>query len=109
VPNTQRDAYQLPKDANLDARISKRFSVYERYKLEVLAEGFNLLNHQNVTAVNTTAYALGTATNPATGATINTLTLNTLNNTSLFATPSNSNNNNIYAPRQLQLGVRLQF
>jgi hypothetical protein len=109
LPNTQRDAYHLPADANLDARISKRFSIDEKYKLELLIEGFNLLNHQNTTAVNMTAYALGTTKNPATGATENTLTLNTLNNTSLFGTASNGNNNNIYAPRQLQLGLRMQF
>ena len=39
------------------------------------------------------------------GKTINTLTANG----TAFGTVSNSNNNMIYTPRQIQLGVRLQF
>jgi hypothetical protein len=58
----------------------------------------------NITAVNQTAYAIGTATD-ASGKTINTLTANG----TTFGTVSNSNNNMIYTPRQIQLGVRLQF
>jgi hypothetical protein len=58
----------------------------------------------NITSVNQTAYAIGTATD-ANGKTINTLTANG----TAFGTVSNSNNNMIYTPRQIQLGVRLQF
>jgi hypothetical protein len=91
----------------LDARLSKRFTIHERYKLEVLAEAFNTLNHQNVTAVNTTVYSLGTTKDPATGVTTNTLTANKSNG--VFGAPTNSGNNNIYTPRQIQLGARLNF
>ena len=91
----------------LDARLSKRFTVHEGYQLELLAEAFNVLNHQNVTAVNTTVYSLGTAKNPATGLSHNTLSANTSNG--VFGVPNNSNNNNIYSPRQIQLGARFHF
>jgi hypothetical protein len=91
----------------LDARLSKRFTVHEGYQLELLAEAFNVLNHQNVTAVNTTVYSLRTAKNPATGLSYNTLSANTSNG--VFGAPNNSNNNNIYSPRQIQLGARFHF
>ncbi len=104
IPGLQRNTFQQPKTVLLDLRGSKRFTVRERYNLEFLAEAFNLVNHQNVTAINTTAYTLGTTT--INGALTNTLT-QFLGST--FGAATNSNNNNIYTPRQIQLGVRLQF
>lgn len=104
IPGLQRNTFSQPRTILLDLRGSKRFVVRENYSLEFLAEAFNLANHQNVTAVNTTAYTLGTTT-------INGVLTNTLTQFlgSPFAVATNSNNNNIYSPRQIQLGVRLQF
>ena len=104
IPGLQRNTFQQPRTILLDLRGSKRFTVRERYTLEFLAEAFNLANHQNVTSVNTTAYTLGTTT--TNGVTTNTLTQFL---GSPFGAATNSNNNNIYTPRQIQLGVRLQF
>jgi len=36
-----------PGFANVDVAISKLFSIYERYRLELRGESFNLLNHPN--------------------------------------------------------------
>jgi hypothetical protein len=105
IPLIERDAFKQPSTYMFDARISKRFTVHEGYKLELIAEGFNLLNHQNVTSVNETAYSIGT-TKSSSGEAYNTLTQYT---STTFAAPNNSNNNNIYTPRELQLGARLQF
>ncbi len=104
IPGLARNTFQQPKTILLDLRGSKRFTVHEQYKLEFLAEAFNLANHQNVTAVNSTAYSFGSVT-------VNGVRSNTLNQFtgSNIGSISNSNNNNIYAPRQIQLGVRLQF
>jgi hypothetical protein len=99
VPDIQRNAFRQPPIYVFDARLSKRFVVKEKYTLEFLAEGFNLFNHQNVTSVNTTAYQLNANVNG-----VNTLTPNPS-----FGTPFGSNGNNIYTPRQMQLGVRFQF
>ncbi|MGA9667702.1 MAG: TonB-dependent receptor [Terracidiphilus sp.] len=104
VPGLQRNTFQMPHEIILDLRASKRFIVRERYTLEFLAEAFNLANHQNVTAANTTAYSFGTST--VNGQAVNTLTEFT---SSPFGAATNSNNNNIYTPRQVQLGARLQF
>ena len=104
IPGFERNTFQQPRTILLDLRGSKRFAIRERYNLEFLAEAFNIANHQNVTAVNTTGYSFGTqATN---GQTINTLTEFLV---APLGAATNSNNNNIYSPRQIQLGVRLQF
>ncbi|MCU1222522.1 MAG: TonB-dependent receptor plug [Edaphobacter sp.] len=119
LPGFERNGLSQPKTNVLDLRISKRFNVAERAKLELLAESFNILNHQNVTALNTTGYFLGnttiagaTPTSPriVTG---NTLTFNTSAADAtqpLFGTVTNSNSSGFsFSPRQLQLAVRVQF
>jgi hypothetical protein len=105
LPGLERNDFRLPNEILLDARVSKRLAfVKDRYNLEILAESFNLANHQNVTSATTSAYAAGITT--VNGVTENTLTETTIGT---FGVPSESNNNNIYTPRQLQLGLRLQF
>lgn len=42
---------------DVDSRLSRTFSIREKYNLMLAAESFNLMNHQNFTAFNTTAYA----------------------------------------------------
>jgi hypothetical protein len=105
IPGFERDAFKQPATYMLDARVSKRFTIREGYQLELLAEAFNTMNHQNVTSVNMTGYSLGTAKNSA-GQSYNTLTQYT---STTFAAANNSNNNNIYSPRQIQFGARFHF
>ncbi len=111
-----KNQYQNPKSAVLDLRFSKHFVVKERYNLELLIESFNLLNHQNVTGVNTTAYAVATSQATTTGGvttpakatlTYNTSSVNAL--LPLFGTPTNSNSNLAYSPRQVQVGAKFHF
>jgi hypothetical protein len=112
VPGIERNGFAQPKTNVLDLRISKRFTLKEGIKLELLGESFNLINHQNVTAVNTLGYTLG---NSKTGTTVtgNTLTFNTATanpTVSQFGATTLTNTSNFqFAPRQLQLAVRLQF
>lgn len=116
VPGIARNAYSQPKTNVLDLRISKRFAITERAKLELLGETFNLINHQNVTGVNTLGYTLGTTSvtnNNVTTITGNTLTFNTATANPLlsqFGTVTSTNSSNFqFAPRQIQIGARLQF
>ncbi|HEY6374153.1 MAG TPA: hypothetical protein VIX90_01375, partial [Edaphobacter sp.] len=113
VPGFERNGFTQPMTNVLDLRLSKRFTVYERLKLELMAESFNILNRQNVTAVNQLGYTLGNSRNAANAITGNTLTFNTsLANAALplFQSTTNSNSSGFsFAPRQLQLGVRAQF
>lgn len=107
VPGIARNAFSQPKTNVLDLRISKRFAITERAKLELLGESFNLINHQNVTSVNTLGYTLGS------NAGGNTLTFNTSPTNpqaSLFGATTATNSSNFqFAPRQIQIGARLQF
>jgi hypothetical protein len=49
-------AYPTGSMHTWDARVSRTFSFTERFKATVLIEGFNLLNNQFTTGVNTIAY-----------------------------------------------------
>ncbi|NYF50055.1 TonB-dependent receptor [Tunturiibacter gelidoferens] len=113
LPGFERNGLQQPSTNVLDLRLSKRFNVAERVKLELLGESFNILNRQNVTSVNTTGYFIGTTTNVAKQVTANLLTFNTSSANSalpLFGSVTNSNASGFsYTPRQVQLSVRAQF
>jgi hypothetical protein len=104
MPGFERNGFQQPKTTVLDLRLSKRFNVADRVKLELLGEAFNIANHQNVTGVNSTAFTVGsvaaTKTNTLTYTTqVPTFGATTFTNTSGFS----------FAPRQIQIGVRAQF
>jgi len=103
IPGFDRNAFQQPKTYVIDLRLSKKVVFRERYSLEFLAEAFNLANHQNVTSVGTTAYAVSTDK------------VRHLNEfvpyTSVpFQSITGTNNSNFaYNVRQLQMAVRLKF
>jgi hypothetical protein len=96
-----RNKYHRPYTTTTDLRISKRIRFTEHMKLEILAEGFNIFNRANVTAVNT-AY-LSTI---AFGATADTGVL-TYNPS--FGTPTTFNNTTNLAPRQIQFAAKFHF
>lgn len=109
VPGIDRNVLKQPGTQVFDVRLSKRFVVAERVHLEFLAESFNLFNHQNVTSVNTTAYAVSdVAASKQNTLTFQTQTANpTL---PLFGTVTSTNNSGFaYAQRQVQFSVRAQF
>jgi hypothetical protein len=89
----------------MDLRLSKRVRFGERYSAELLAEAFNIFNHQNVTVVNNTGYIIGnTAADPVTKAVNATLSFNPS-----FGSVSNSNSNFAFSSRQIQIGFRFLF
>ena len=49
-----------------DLRLAKRFDLGEMRQLEILAESFNLFNHQNVTRIETTGYIIEPGSPPST-------------------------------------------
>ncbi|AXC11547.1 Oar protein [Acidisarcina polymorpha] len=96
-----RNTYRYPSVCNLDVRAAKSFKITERSDLELMGESFNLLNHQNVTSVNTSGYLIDGAVSPA--------SLPRLTYQPGFGTVTNSNSSNLYRERQIQLAVRLTF
>ena len=105
VPGFARFAFKQPNTMVLDVRLSKIFKVSERVGIELSGDAFNLMNHFNVTGVNSTAYFVANTTNfGATGVTAPTLRFN-----STYGLPTNANSNFSYTPRQIQIGARLRF
>ncbi|HXX99507.1 MAG TPA: TonB-dependent receptor [Candidatus Limnocylindrales bacterium] len=47
-----RDKFTMPKFFQFDMRISKGINLGERLRLDLIADGFNLTNHTNISAVN---------------------------------------------------------
>ncbi|HEY6252453.1 MAG TPA: hypothetical protein VI685_21060, partial [Candidatus Angelobacter sp.] len=104
-----------------DMRVGKNFTFKERYKLELMADFFNIANKQNVMGVNNTGYfvkASGTAPTP-TGSVVCTAALPCLDffdptkpasaGSTFGAITSVNNSNFLYTPRQIQLGLRVHF
>ncbi len=115
-----RNTFRYPNTWKADMRLAKKFNLGEMRELEVLAESFNLFNHQNVTEIETTGYTIDSGSPPSalgapgTPPTLNFLTgLKTSSTTGLpisgFGQPLNINTTNFYRERQIQLGLRLRF
>jgi len=101
LPAVERNTYNRPKTAVYDMRVGKNFYVnaphFERVRLELFAEMFNVMNHQNITGVENDAYSLSSTTGT------------TLTPYTTFGQYTNSNSNYTYSPRQMQIAVRLHF
>ena len=106
-----------------DLRLAKRFDLGEMRQLEMLAESFNLFNHQNVTELETTGYSIESGGASGTFPTLCYLTINTTGSASCgtttttgtatplaaFGQPLNINATDFYRERQIQLGLRMRF
>ena len=120
VYNVGRNTYRYPETWKADLRLAKRFDFGEMRQLEILAESFNLFNHQNVTRIETTGYFIepgsppSTVGAPGTPPTLNFLTgLKTNSKTGLpipgFGQPLDINAEDFYRERQIEIGLRMRF
>jgi hypothetical protein len=92
-----RNFFKQPNIWYVDARLSRRFSLTEQLKLEVLAEGFNVFNRTQVTVVNGTLYNLSGST----------LTFNGVGTNPFFnVTGADST---LFRERQVQFAARFEF
>jgi hypothetical protein len=92
-----RNFFKQPNIWYVDARLSRRFSLSEQLKLEVLAEGFNVFNRTQVTVVNGTLYNLSGST----------LTFNGAGTNPFFnVTGADST---LFRERQVQFAARFEF
>ncbi|HKR95499.1 MAG TPA: TonB-dependent receptor [Candidatus Angelobacter sp.] len=111
------NSFRQPMTWLTDMRVGKNFSFREKYRLELMADVFNIANKQNVMGVNTTGYFISTGNvntpsgTVACSATAPCLNFNVNNAFSpLFGSTTSVNNSNfLYTPRQIQLGVRVHF
>jgi Carboxypeptidase regulatory-like domain/TonB dependent receptor len=121
-----RNTFRYPAQANLDLRLAKHIPLGDRCSIDLLADAFNALNHQNVTAMQTIGYRvvndsvhanMATLTwqsgeKPATATTLingSTLPQFAWDPTAAFAHVTNSNSSAILRERQLQAGIKLNF
>jgi hypothetical protein len=108
-----RNTYRYPATWTADTRISKRFLLANHREVELLAESYNLFNHQNVTLLETTGYFIDRGSTNGSKPTFNFLT--GLTKAGLpstipeFGKPLDVNATNYYRPREFQFGVRARF
>jgi hypothetical protein len=102
-----RNTYRYPHTWKADMRLAKRFDMGKMRDLEIMAESFNLFNHQNVTGIETTGYYLEPGTESIFP------TLNFLDglkaNTTAFGQPLSINGSDFFRERQMQFGIRVRF
>jgi outer membrane receptor protein involved in Fe transport len=109
-----RDTFHMPTTADLDARVQKDVALSERFNLELVGEGFNVLNHLNATSVNSTAYSISTTAAGCSSATP-CLVYQSFNpgggvsGQSGFGAITNADSTFVYSQRQIQMGLKLDF
>jgi hypothetical protein len=115
--NIGRNTYRNPGTWKADLRLGKRVDLGKMRQLELLAESFNLLNHQNVTELETTGYYIQSGDSNGSLPTLNFMDgpVTEVNgkilnlNTTAFGQPLNVNATNFFRERQFQFGLRLRF
>jgi hypothetical protein len=108
VYGVERNTYRYPATWKADLRLGRRFDLGHMREVELLAESFNLFNHQNVTEVETTGYYIEPGSTSGSLPTLNFLT-GLKANTTAFGKPLNVNATNFYRERQIQFGLRIRF
>ena len=103
-----RNTFRYPSTWKADMRVGKNFSVGEKREVELMAESYNLFNHQNVTELETTGYTIGSGSTNGALPTLNFLT-GLKANTTAFGQPLSVNASSLYRERQIQFGLRLRF
>ncbi|MGA2752739.1 MAG: carboxypeptidase regulatory-like domain-containing protein [Terracidiphilus sp.] len=121
--NIGRNTFRYPNTWKADLRLAKRFNIGERRQLELIAETFNLFNHQNVTGLETTGYSIENSGSSGILPTLCYLTINTVGSASCgtttitgsgtpiaaFGRPLNINATDFYRERQIEIGLRMRF
>jgi len=105
VPQVKRNAFAGPGVHNLDARLSRQFTIHDGVKLEVLAEAFNVANHQNILSVSTN-YSSYVAAAKCAGSHTNDCIAPYTATTFGSATSTSST---LYGPRQAQFSAKFIF
>jgi hypothetical protein len=62
APFISRNSFNRPGYVNLDFRVARDFRLGETWRIEVIAESFNLFNRSNFTSVDTTGFCMASAT-----------------------------------------------
>ncbi len=107
LPQIGRNTFRYPGAVNLDVRFSKRTRISERMSFELMGEAFNVLNHTNVTAIETIGYLIDNDSSYA--RTAHLTYLDGSSGKSAFGAVTNANSTSLYRQRQIQAGCRFIF
>jgi hypothetical protein len=103
-----RNTYRYPAVWKADTRLGKRFDLGKMRELELMAESFNLFNHENVTEIETTGYYIESGDSSGSLPTLNFMNGLKANSTA-FGQPLNINATNLYRERQFEFGMQFRF
>ena len=103
-----RNTYRCPATWKADLRIAKSFNLGQMRQLELMAESFNLFNHQNVTQIETVGYSIEQGTLNGAMPRLSFLTGLKAGQTE-FGKALDINATDYYHPRQFQFGARMRF
>jgi hypothetical protein len=111
APFLSRNSIDNPNLYNVDFRIGREFRIFERLRLALVGEAFNLFNHTNVTQIGPTSTNGGALafnyTAPGSGACAG------HSNACIVPSPAFPTNTTtttaIFGPRQLQISGRITF
>ncbi len=108
-----RNTFRYPQTWTADARIGKRFYIGNEREIELVAQSFNLFNHQNITLLETTGYTILRGDSSGSLPTLNFLTGLTSKGLPSqipeFGKPLDINATDFYHPREIELGLRTRF
>ena len=107
LPQIGRNTFRYPPVVNLDVRLSKRTHITDRVSFDLEGEAFNVLNHQNVTSIETIGYLIDNNSSDARAARLTYLSGST--GTASFGRVTNANSTSLYRQRQIQAGCRFIF
>lgn len=103
-----RNTFRYPPTWKADMRLGKRFALGHERELELLAQSFNLFNHQNVTELETVGYFIEPGTTTGSLPRVNFLTGLKPGQTE-FGQPLNINATDNYRERTFEFGIRIRF
>lgn len=108
-----RNTFRYPQTWTADARVGKRFYLGSEHEIELVAQSFNLFNHQNITLLETTGYTILRGDSSGSLPTLNFLTGLTSQGLPSqipeFGKPLDVNATDFYHPREIELGLRTRF
>jgi hypothetical protein len=106
LPGYSRNAFTGPDYATTDLRITRKIRLGERYKLNLVAESFNLFNRDNQRVIITSNGLIAKSTTFAQNSTF----ASNVPYPGYYQQPGNFlRPNAAYAPRQVQLAVKFVF
>jgi hypothetical protein len=107
APQVARNGFPGPGLRNIDLRVERNFPIHEQIRFQILGEAFNVVNHQNVLSVNTTAFTYTNAGTGICGGHANGC-ISPFTTGQPFGSEA-STSSILYGPRQLQFAAKLFF